>query len=290
LLAVEDLSCITKEIRRLYPVKMTRFAPGIMIAAALLLSGCKPDKAVERSSAIDGGVTPTRSGPASGSILNGPAVDRSQFGSITGVVLFKGKPPARVPIDMSMDPACAMSGDPNFSEQYVVASGKLANVYVYIKAGAPASSAPAGTPPVILDQHGCRYIPHVIAVQQGGSVQFRNSDPTMHNIHAVPTVAGNAVVDVSQGPMGPAQTRPFNAPELMLPVRCNNHPWMSAFINVAPNPYFEVTSGDGEFTIRNLPPGTYTLAAVHEKLGEQDVQITVPPHGVAKAKFSFGPQ
>ena len=87
--------------------------------------------------------------------------------------------------------------------------------------------------------------------------------------------------------MGAPQTEIFAAPETMIPVRCNNHPWMQAFLNVAPNPYFAVTGPDGSFTITGLPPGTYTLAAVHEKLGEQDIQITVPAKSTTHASFTF---
>jgi hypothetical protein len=221
-----------------------------LLLAALLVTGCKHTASPAAASTEAPVAAP---------------VNPATAGAITGVVHFTGKPPARVPIDMSMDPACAMSTTPNQTEQYVIDHGNLANVYVYVKAGIPSSSAPASAPPVVLDQKGCRYIPHVIAVQQGGRVQFRNSDPTM----------------------GQPQTETFKAAEIMLPVRCNNHPWMEAFINIAPNPYYAVTAADGSFTIPNLPPGTYTLAAIHEKLGEQDMQITVAPKATAQANFSF---
>lgn len=222
-------------------------------------------------------------------------VDPATAATITGVVTFKGTPPPRVKIDMSMDPACAMAAGDNLSEQYVVNHGGLANAFVYLKRGvAPsvlaASSAPAGQAPVQIDQKGCRFIPHVAAVQQGGSVSFTNSDPTMHNVHTMPTTVGNSSVDVSQGPGSPAQTRRFDAPENMLPIRCNNHPWMNAFLNVAPNPYFTLSSADGKFTLRGVPPGNYILAAVHEKLGEQDIEVDVPARGTAKAELVFGPQ
>lgn len=241
----------------------------IFLAATLTLSGCK-------SNAPAPTVETTQAAPA-------PVANA---GSISGTIHFNGKPPARVKIDMSMDPACAMTAAENDAEQYIVANGKLANVYLYIKAGAPPSKVPANTPPVVLDQKGCRYTPHVTALQQGGSVEFRNSDPTMHNIHTTPGT-GEASIDVSQGPMGTAQTRQFQQPEQMLPVRCNNHPWMNAFINVSATPFFAVSAADGSFSISGLPPGSYTLAAVHEKLGEQDIQITVPPSGTAKADFTY---
>ena len=254
---------------------MTLRTPSLLLLAAIALSGCK------QSPAPTATVTqPAQSHPA-------PAVDPATAGSITGIVNFTGKVPARIAIDMSADPACALATEPNLTEQYIVADHKLANVYIYVKSGTPDSTAPAGTPPVVMDQKGCRYIPHVIALQQGGSVEFRNSDPTMHNIHTIPTQAGNQTVDLSETPMGKPQTEKFNSPETMLPVRCNNHPWMSAFINIAPNRYFAVTGPDGSFTIPNLPPGTYTLAAIHEKLGEQDIHITVPAKTTAKADFTF---
>ncbi len=213
-------------------------------------------------------------------------VDPAVTGTLTGTVHLRGTPPARVAIDMSMDPACSLAGD-NLTEQYIANKGGLGNVFVYIKTGAPATSASAGTPAVHVDQHGCRFIPHVAAVQQGGSVMFTNSDPTMHNVHMVTTVGGNPGMDVSQAPGAAPQTRQFNAPETMLSIRCNNHPWMNAFLNVAPNPYFAVTNPDGTFTIKGLPAGVYTLAAVHEKLGEQDEQITVSAQKTAESNLTF---
>jgi hypothetical protein len=197
--------------------------------------------------------------------------------------------PERVKIDMSMDPVCSITGGDNFAEQYMVKNGKLANVYVYIKSGPPAAMA-ATSPipsPVVMDQIGCKYVPHVIALVRGGSVEFRNSDGTMHNIHTLPTVEGSQPIDISQGPKGSPQVKQFNQVEVMLPVRCNNHPWMNAFINVSATPFFAVTDADGHFSITGLPAGTYTLAAVHEKMGDQTMSVTVEPKQTAKTDFSF---
>ena len=248
----------------------------LLLAAALPLCGCKPDTGIKKGETV-----------GSGAAVATAAAPSPDAGSVTGTIRFSGKAPARTRIDMSMDPACGMAPGENDAEQYIVANGKLANVYLYIKTGAPSSMAPAGGAPVVLDQKGCRYTPHVVAVQQDGSVEFRNSDPTMHNIHTTPSTGGNPTVDVSQSPMGQPQTRQFTQPETMLPVRCNNHPWMNAFINVSATPYFAVSAPDGTFTIRGLPPGNYTLAAVHEKLPEQTVQISIPPKGTVKADFTF---
>ncbi len=273
-------------------VRASRVSSAIVLGTSILLTGCKPDKAVEHSSVIDSGTKPVTSQARVGeAVTTNPMtanVDATKLGTISGVVsitgMSTGVPPMRVPIDMSMDPACAMTGGKNFSEQYVISGDKLANVYVYVKGVTP-SNAPAGQPPVVLDQKGCKYVPHVIAVQQGGSVKFTNSDPTMHNVHTMPKA--NAPTDVSEGPMGQSQIKEFDKPEVMVPVRCNNHPWMNAFINVADSPYFAVTGTDGRFEIKGLPAGTYTLGAVHEKLGEQDIQVTVAPKATAKTGFTF---
>lgn len=260
---------------------------GCLMAAVVTvcLAGCKPSDAVKHSQRIneaattDGHSAPPQTIPA----------DPTTLGTVSGTVHLVGRPPQRVKIDMSEDPACSASGGDNFSEQYVVNDGKLANVYVYVKSGPPASmsAGPQTSAPVVMDQVGCKYVPHVIAVMRGGSVEFRNSDGTMHNIHTMPSVTGNETVDVSQGPRGVPQIRQFKQPEVMMPVRCNNHPWMNAFINVSATPYFAVTDTNGHFTITGLPAGTYTLAVVHEKLGEQTMTVTVEPQKSAKADFSF---
>jgi plastocyanin len=243
-------------------------------------TGCKPNEAVKQVQVVgDGAAAKPASAP----------LDPATLGMVSGTVQFAGKAPQRVKIDMSQDPVCSMMGGDNFAEQYVVKDGKLANVYVYVKSGpAAAMSAPAATTaPVVLDQVGCKYGPHVIAVMRGGSVEFRNSDSTMHNIHTMPEASGNAVIDVSQGPKGAPVAKVFAKPEVMLEVRCNNHPWMNAFINVSTTPFFGVTDAAGHFEISGLPAGDYVLGAVHEKMGEQDINVTVKPQETVKADYSF---
>jgi plastocyanin len=246
------------------------------LALGLLVVGCRSNEA-------------NKGRPAESTAVRVAKLDPATLGSATGTVKFAGKTPERLKIDMSMDPVCALMGGDNYAEQFVVKDGKLANVYLYIKDGPAAAMSYAGpTPaPVVMDQVGCRYTPHVIAVMHGGTVEFRNSDGTMHNIHTMSTVVGNETIDISQGPKGAPVTKQFQKPEVMIPVRCNNHPWMNAFINVAPTPFFAVTGPDGRFVIDGLPAGTYTLAAVHEKLGEQTMQITVAPKQSTTAEFTF---
>ena len=241
----------------------------VLISAALLcvpvlLTGCRPDAAIRKGAVVD----------SENAVKYDPAPNAASTGTVTGVVQFAGTAPARVPIDMSQDPACTLAAEPNLSEQVIVDHGHLANVFVYVK-GAPHLKAPSA--PVEIDQRGCRFHPHVVAVAAGGAVTFQNSDPTMHNVHSMAVQAGNRNVDLSQGPGAkPAQLQ-FHTPENMIPVRCNNHPWMNAFINVAPSTFFAVTGSDGSFTIGGLPQGTYDLVFVHEKLGEQHTEISIKP-------------
>jgi plastocyanin len=227
------------------------------------------------------------------SAANYAQIDYSTSGTISGTVKFAKKAPPRVEIDMAQDPACSLSAEANYSEQYVVKDGGLGNVFVYVKDGLGNRIYPAPSTPVVLDQKGCRYVPHVIGVQAGQPVEFRNSDPTMHNIHTTAETPVNPEVDISQPPMGGTAgggrtQRVFGKPELMIPVRCNNHPWMNAFINVSPNPFYAVTDVSGHFEIRGLPPGTYTVVADHEVLGAQTAQVTVGAKQTATADFAFG--
>lgn len=262
--------------------RMLGWLTAVVLAGCLV--GCKPSDAIKQGKVIDNGTKAEEHATPPSAPLN-PAT----LGAVSGTIHFSGKAPARVKIDMSQDPVCSMMGGDNFSEQYLVKDGGLANVFVYVKNGPPAAmSAPAvSAAPVVLDQVGCKYVPHVVGVMRGGSVEFRNSDGTMHNIHTMPTVAENAPVNVSQEARGAPETKRFDAPELMMPVRCNNHPWMNAFINVSATPFFAVTDAEGKFEIKGLPAGTYTLAAVHEKLGEQTMTMTVTAQETGKADFTY---
>jgi len=220
-------------------------------------------------------------------------IDPSTLGSVSGTIHFTGNAPAPVKLDTSMDPGCTLAGKDAYSEQYAVHDGKLANVYVYIKSmkltsgtGFMSGSGSTG-PAAVIDQKGCTYVPHVVAVQAGEFVEVDNDDPTMHNILTIPTVAGNQPNNTAQGPKGKPQFVHFNKPEQMVPVRCNVHPWMEAFINVSETEWFAVTGPDGRFSLKGMPPGEYTIGAVQEKLGEQDITVTVKPQTSATADFTF---
>jgi hypothetical protein len=213
-------------------------------------------------------------------------IDWNTAGTISGTIHFSGKMPAPVQIDMAQDPACNF-GATNFTEQYVGKDGNLGNVFVYVKDGLGNKIYPAPSTPVVIDQKGCRYMPHVVGTMVGQSISLTNSDPTMHNIHMLPAVGGNQTVDISQPPNGGTESRVFSQPELMMPVRCNNHPWMQAFISVVGNPFYAVSDGEGHFEIKGLPTGTYTVVADHEVLGQQTATVTVGAKQTAAQDFSF---
>jgi hypothetical protein len=244
------------------------------------IAGCKPNAAV-RDAATPATAVEPKSQPG--------AIQIVANGAISGTILFKGKVPTTT-IDTSMDPACSLGGKPTLpTEQYVVKDGKLANVFIYLKSG-PQDAMRAGSvsaQPVVMDQIHCQYVPHVIAVPAGGYVEFRNSDPTMHNIHTNPTVVGNETIDISEGPRAQPKMKQFVKPEVMIPVRCNNHPWMNAFINVSATRFFDVSDDDGHFDLRGLPPGDYVIAAVHEKMGEKTMHVKVVPNQPTSVEFSF---
>jgi plastocyanin len=256
-------------------MKMNKTLLTISVASLLAISGCR------------NAATGTEAGAGESHIAAPNAtIDWNTAGTITGTVHYAAKAPPRVEIDMGQDPACGLTGGTNLSEQYLVHDGKLANVFVSITDGLGNKIYAAPATPVVLDQRGCRYVPHVIGVMAGRPVEFTNSDPTMHNVHTTPD-NGNPEVNISQPPKAGTMRQIFLHPAAMLRVNCANHPWMQAFINVAPSPFYAVSDADGHFEIRGLPPGTYTLSAVHEELGSQTMQVTVQPKQTASVDFTF---
>lgn len=251
---------------------------------ALVLAGCNKNTTANRPAG-----SAAKSSAATAQQPANSHIDPATAGTVSGTIHFAGKVPKPILIDTAQDPACNLAPTtPDFTKQYVVHDGKMANVFVYIKDGLGNRIYPASNTPVMVDQKGCRYIPHVIGAMVGQPVEFRNSDPTMHNVHIVPPGDQNAAgFDISQPPMGKPEQHVFHAAGLMIPVRCNNHPWMEAFLNVVNNPFFAVSDDAGKYEIRGLPPGKYTLVAVQEKLGPQTQQITVKSHATTVANFTF---
>ena len=221
----------------------------------------------------------------------GGAADTGPRGSgvIAGTVSFTGTVPANPAIDMSEEPACRdkhTGGVQNV--QYAVKDGKLGNVFVHVKSGLPQGARySAPSQPVVLDQDGCLYEPRVFGVMVGQPLEIRNSDPLLHNIKAVPTE--NRGFNISQPTEGMKTTRTFNTAEVMVPLECNVHGWMNAFVGVKEHPFFATAGEDGTFRIEGLPAGTYEVEAWHEKLGTRTTTVTVTEGATATADFSFAP-
>jgi len=213
------------------------------------------------------------------------SIDFAGAAMLTGIVKFDGTAPKPIPIDMSTDPACKGK---NVAEPIAAKNGNLANVFIYVKDGLGSGGWKYSAPQPEIVQQGCKYVPHVIGIMAGQSVRIINGDDTMHNIHPMPR--NNHEWNAAEMPHGEPLVKRFDNPELMIPVKCNQHPWMKMYINVASSPFFAVTGEDGRFEINGLPPGTYTIAAVHETLGKVTQQITVGPKDTKTLTFTFGGQ
>jgi plastocyanin len=248
---------------------------GLALFALLLLAACNKKENTEQSSNT---MSEKESAPAPAAT----PIDPATVATVDGTVKFDGTAPKPSKIDMSQDPACKGT---NEAENIVVSGGDLANVFVYVKDGLGSRTFDVPKDAVVLDQSGCKYHPHVLGVMAGQTVDIKNDDMTTHNIH--PTPKDNREWNESQPPSSPAIEKNFAREEIMLPVKCNQHPWMKMYINVVKTPFFAVTDKSGKFEIKGLPPGDYTIAFVHEKLGEQDQKVTVGPKETKTVDQSF---
>jgi plastocyanin len=245
----------------------------LVVAATLALGACgkKEEPAAE---------APKPAAPAA-------TVDPATAATITGTVKLDGAAPKAKRINMGAEPSCAAKHTtPQMTEEVITGEGgALANVVVYVKEGLK-GAAPAATEKIVLNQEGCIYKPHVMAVQVNQPIEILNSDPTTHNIH--PTPAVNREWNESQPQGASPLNKSFAREEVAIPVKCNVHPWMKSYIAVLGHPYFKVTGSSGAFEIKNLPPGDYTLVAWHEKFGESEPQkVTVAAKESKAVDFVF---
>jgi len=217
------------------------------------------------------------------------AVDPSTAGSITGTVTFEGMPPVFRTIDMSAEPACVQANPTPVAPPVVILGehGALANVVVYVKAGLGSYRFETPKEPAVLDQRGCMYSPRVLAFMTNQPFEVKNTDPTTHNVHPVPRENRPWNRSLAAGEAPYVST--FSKPETAIPVACNIHPWMRAFLFVFAHPYFSVTTKSGDFELKNLPPGRYTIEAWHERFGTQDVSVTIGPKESKAISFTFKP-
>jgi plastocyanin len=208
--------------------------------------------------------------------------------TITGTVTFDGKAPALKPLAMDADPACAKKHTtPAPSEMLVLGNANsMANVMVYVTKGVPAGKTyPAPKTPVVLDQKGCQYVPHVMGLMVGQPYKILNSDGILHNLHALPKI--NTGFNKPMPATVKESSVTFDKAEANFPIKCDVHPWMQAYIGVFTHPFFSVTSTDGKFTISGLDPGTYEITAWHERLGTQTASVTVGATDTKTQNFKF---
>jgi hypothetical protein len=270
------------------PSSRVRFLLALMLSLCLLAFAAACGDADDDMADAEGGDA------AEAEAALTPYTPKGNEGSITGTVAFNGPAPAPRPISMDQDPVCAREGAGAVAEDIVVNGDKLQNVFVYIKEGKAGDkninsySFPVSQP-AVLDQKGCRYVPHVIGVQTKQTLNVLNSDATSHNVNVDAKLNGK----FNQGqPNGaPPIAKQFARNETLIPVKCNQHPWMRAYIGVLSHPFFATSGPDGRFEIKGVPPGTYTLVAWHEKYPAGLTQtVTVGPSAAAESNFSFTPQ
>ena len=199
----------------------------------------------------------------------------SAGGSITGTVKYDGKIPRMKKLKMDAEPICSAKHLTPVTAEWLLAgeNGELKNAFVYIKEGLGNREYPVPEEPVVLDQNGCIYSPHVLGLQVGQNLEIRNSDGILHNIHAKPAV--NKEFNRAQPKFKKKMIVTFDKPEIMLPVTCDVHPWMRGWIGVLNHPCFTVTDESGTFSIDGLDPGNYIVEVWHEKLGTKSAEVTV---------------
>jgi plastocyanin len=213
----------------------------------------------------------------------------AQAGEITGTVTLKGTPPKEKDITpLKDDPNCGKFHDtmPTTHFYVVGANGQFADVVISLQ-GVSGKSTGASAPAVVLDQKGCEYTPSIMAVQTDQKITVKNSDPVLHNVHAQPTATGNKEENRAQMPNGADLTFSFPAAENFLKFKCDVHPWMFAWVSVFDHPYFAVSGKDGTFKVANVPPGTYTLQAMHRKAGTVTQQIEVKDGAPTKVDLTL---
>jgi plastocyanin len=216
-------------------------------------------------------------------------IDQATVGEVTGKVAFQGAKPKTARIMMDQDPVCVKkhSGAVYAEDGEVNSNGTLPDVFVYVKSGAEKYVFATPADAAVLDQDGCMYKPHVLGVMVGQVFKVVSSDPTTHNIHPMPK--DNQEWNMSQAPGAAPIEQKFTRPEIMVPVKCNQHPWMRAYVGVTRNPFYAVTGSDGTFTIKGLPPGDYTIEAWTATFGTQEQKVTIGPKETKTLDFTFKP-
>ena len=217
----------------------------------------------------------------------GKRVDPATAGSINGRIVLNGAPPPAEMIRMTTDPVCAQAAPAVASDALVVSpTGGVANAFVWVKDGLDSTYGfDVPTTPVVLDQKACHYSPRVVGIRVGQPLNINNSDPTLHNVHAIPM--SNQEFNQGQPVQNVPITKTFTVAEVPVRFVCNVHGWMRAYVCVVAHPFFAVTDADGSFQLAGLPPGTYTIGVWHETLGTQETKVTVAEKQAVTLPLTF---
>ena len=247
-----------------------RVPPAILAVAFLLAAGCEDP--TRTPPPVPEGATPA------GSVIGD--------GAIRGRVTFEGEAPEPEPINMASDATCMRDhGAPTRETLVVSAEGYLKNAFVHVSSGLEGRVFAPPSAPVTLNQQGCVYRPHMAGVQVGQPLEIINSDPTLHNVHAVAEV--NKGFNFGMSVEGQKAIRYFHQPEIAVRIRCDVHPWMAALVGVSPHPFFAVTDAEGSFGIDGLPAGEYTIEVWHETLGRQSTEVTLGDGEAREVDFRY---
>src|SRR5262245_37532655 len=228
----------------------------------------------------DGKIPEPPGGPGNAPVAAGPAATAT----VTGKIAFEGTPPANDKVQMSSDPYCQMhAADYPTVETVKVSDGGLENVIVFVSSGVTAKY-PTATNPIEINQENCHYIPHVFTMMTNQPLKVKNSDSTLHNIHA--WAEKNPQFNVGQPVKGMVNDTKFANPEVPLPIRCDVHKWMGAFVGVFDHPFHTVSMKGGTFELK-LPPGNYEITAWHEKYGKKTMMVQVGDNDKKEVNFAF---
>lgn len=217
--------------------------------------------------------------------VRGTVAQAAGTATVSGKVMLTGSAPAPQKVQMAADPVCLQQHkEPVFAQSLVVNGGAIQYALVYVKEGLQ-GSFPAPSQPVVLDQTGCTYEPHVFGIQAGQPLEIRNSDATLHNINC--QAKSNKKFNIAQPTKGMKSTKTFDQPEMAVPFKCNVHPWMASYGSVFSHPFFAVTDSQGAYSLKGLPAGTYTIEVWQEKLGTQSQSVTVADGETKELSFSL---
>jgi len=215
-------------------------------------------------------------------------IDPATTGAIQVDVRFDGTVPPMQELRMSSFAECAAQHPtPVLAGDMLVQDGKVENAFVYIESGLGERVFAVPSEPVIIDQKGCLYVPHVAGAQVGQPIEFRNSDAMLHNVHGSPKQS--SAWNVALPRQGAERTITVDHPEVMISVKCDLHPWMQGWLGVLDHPYFGVSAPDGRVTLKNVPAGDYMVGVWHERFGTRETKATVTPQGTATTSVTFGP-